>query len=52
MKTVVSYTLYSKSKFFYPFHWFFTKVFGKGQMKIGLQKMKKYVMSSTVFLYD
>lgn len=45
------YTLISSSFIAYPFHWLFGKVFWKGQMKQGIQKMKAYAESDQPFLY-
>lgn len=45
------YTLYSKSRLSYPFHWFFGNVFWKGQMKLAIRKMKHYAESDAPFLY-
>ena len=46
------YTLFSKSILAYPFHWFFGKVFWKGQMKLAIIRMKKYAESDAPFLYN
>ena len=46
------YTLFSKGILAYPFHWFFGKVFWKGQMRIAIQNMKKYAESEAPFLYE
>ncbi len=46
------YTLSSDSLLAYPFHWFFGKVFWKGQMQRAIQKMKAYAESETGFLYQ
>ncbi len=46
------YTLYSNSLLAYPFHWFFGKVFWKGQMKRAIRRMKGYAESGEVFLYE
>lgn len=45
------YTLSSKSKIAYPFHWFFGKFFWRGQMKVAIREMKKYAQSTSEFLY-
>ncbi len=45
------YTLFSKSLLAYPFHWFFGKVFWKGQMQLGIRRMKQYAESDAAFLY-
>lgn len=47
-----TYTLHSNSKLAYPFHSFFGQLFWKGQMKIAIQKMKKYAESDAPFLYE
>lgn len=46
------YTLFSTSFFAYPFHWFFGKVFWRGQMKVGIKHMKTYAESDAPFLYE
>ena len=46
------YTLHSKSRIAYPFHWLFGNIFWKGQMKIGIQRMKAYAESDAPFLYE
>ncbi|MCB9284156.1 MAG: hypothetical protein H6563_08805 [Lewinellaceae bacterium] len=46
------YSLYSKSRLAYPFHWLFGHIFWKGQMKIAIQKMKAYAESEAPFLYE
>ena len=51
IKVFWTYTLYSKSKIAYPLHWLFANIFWKGQMKIAIQKMKKYAEANTPFLY-
>ncbi|MEL6672819.1 MAG: hypothetical protein AAFR61_11530 [Bacteroidota bacterium] len=45
------YTLHSGIAILYPFHWFFTQVFWKGQMKVGIQRMKAFAESDQAFLY-
>lgn len=46
------YTLFSNSFLAYPFHWLFTKVLWRGQMKLGIQHMKTYAESDAEFLYE
>ncbi|MFK7923255.1 MAG: hypothetical protein AB8H47_14930 [Bacteroidia bacterium] len=45
------YTLISESKIAYPLHWLFGVIFWKGQMRIGIRKMKEYAESNADFLY-
>lgn len=47
-----TYSLYSESTLFYPFHWLFGKVFWQGQMKLAIQKMKAYAESDARLLYS
>ena len=47
-----TYTLYSHSVLAYPFHWFFTKVFWRGQMKKAIRNMQTYAASDAPFLYE
>ncbi len=47
-----TYTLYSRSVLAYPFHWFFTKVFWRGQMKKAIRNMQTYAASDAPFLYE
>ncbi|MDP5169379.1 MAG: hypothetical protein NWR72_03985 [Bacteroidia bacterium] len=46
------YTLHSTSPLAYPFHWLFGNIFWKGQMNVGIQRMKSYAESDAAFLYD
>ena len=45
------YTLHSTSWIAYPLHWLFGNIFWKGQMKIGIKKMKVFAESDAALLY-
>ncbi|MCB0639400.1 MAG: hypothetical protein KDC54_22395 [Lewinella sp.] len=46
------YNLYSQGPLTYPFHWLFTKLLWRGQMRIAIRRMKAYAESDAPFLYE
>lgn len=46
------YTMYSRIKILYPFHWLFTKTLWRNYMKHALENVRKLAMSGAPYLND